>query len=159
MFLSDVKIIDLNRSEWDKKKSNPEKGEYTFIKKVYTNQKMADTTLGLDYSLKFKWNRNDERAIKDWQIKYGFEFVTIKDPYLPEGISPNAEGHFVFSIDAILMKIPLRKYAEKQMRAEAKSDKAAAARYKEFQSSLADKQIQIADEYIEKRKESLGIKD
>ena len=158
MFLSDIRIIDLNHSEWDKKTSKPEKGQYEFTKKIYTNQKMADTTRGLDFSYKFKWNTNNEKAIRDWRIKYGFELVTVKDPSFPEGAELDAEGKWIFG-DAVLMKIPLRKYAEKQMRAEAKSNRAVAQRYKEFQATLGEKKVQICDEFIEKRKAELGIKD
>lgn len=156
MFLSDIRIVDLRYSEWDKSKSKPDKGEYHFTKKVYTNQKMADTTRGLDASYKFDWNRNDSKAIRDWKIKYGYEMVTVKDPYFPEGTELSAESTFVFG-DAVLMKIPLRKYAEKQMRAEAKSNRAAADRMKEFKTALESRRVEICDEYIEKRKKDLGI--
>ena len=132
MFLNEIKIIDLNRSKWDPEKSNPKKGDYHFVDKVYTDKKMADTVKGFDYGYKFKWNRDDPRSIKDWVIKYGFELVTPKDPYLPEGVPPDGEGKFVFG-DAVLMKIPLRKYAKKQLKAIQKSERALSSKVKDFE--------------------------
>lgn len=208
MFLSEIKILDLKRSELDtgemdlleanlqkfkgktktlktaeskkkaevevvateerikklkeKEKADRKKGSYKFKKKVYTDKQMADTTGGLDFGYKFKWNRDDARAIADWRIKYGFELVTVKDPYLPEGVPPDGEGKFVFKIpgDSVLMKITLRKYAEKQERARAKSDRAVAGKLKEFQAALASKgvdAVDASDKFIEDRKKELGI--
>lgn len=161
MFLSEIKIIDLKRSEWDKTKSKPAKGKYVFAKggKVYTDKPMADTTGGLDFGYKFKWGHNTAKDISTWKIRDGFELVTAKDPYLPEEPTAlDAEGKFVFG-DAVLMKISLRKYAEKQMLAQAKSDKAVASRLKEFQATLAAKGVEASDEFIGDWKKQLGIDD
>lgn len=148
------KIATLEKKE----KKDRAKGVYKFAKggKVYTNQPMADSLGGLDAGYKFKWNRDDERAIRDWKIKFGFELVTVKDPYLAEGGDVDAEGRFTFD-DAVLMKITLRKYAEKQMRAQAKSDRAMAGRLKEFESTLAEKGVEASDEFIGDWKKKLGI--
>lgn len=132
------------------------KGQYKFKKKVYTDKPMADSTGGLDYGYAFKWGRNTEKDISTWKIRDGFEPVTVKDPYLPDGIPPNAEGRFIFG-DAILMKITLRKYAEKHTKSQAKSDRAAAARYKEFQATLESRGVEASDEFIEGRKKELGL--
>ena len=156
MFLDEIKIIDLERSVLDEtKKSKPEKGEYFFKKKVYTTNKMADARKGLA-GWKFKWNRNDDRCIRDWQIKWGFSLVTPKDPYWPEGIPPDAEGKYVFG-DAVLMKIQIAKYAEKRTREIAKSDRAARSRIKEFEQVMAEKNVKVEDEFIERYKQDLGI--
>lgn len=160
MFLNEIRIIDLNRSTWDAEKSKPKKGVYVFTNKVYTDKKMADTTKGLE-GYKFKWNENSDKAIKDWQIKYGFELVTPDDPYLPEGLPPDAEGKYVFG-DAVLMKIPLRKYAEKQMREVAKSERATKDIVRKFEDSLRGKtvdgkDVEVVNDYIDRWKESLGI--
>ena len=158
MFLSEIKIIDLKRSKYTKTTAKPSKGIYKFAVggKAYIDKPMADTTGGLDYGYAFKWGRNTEKDISTWNIRDGFEVVTVKDPYLPDGIPPNAEGRFVFG-DAILMKITLRKYAEKHMKSQAKSDRAAAAKLKEFQTTLASKGVEASDEFIEGRKKELGI--
>ena len=150
------KLTELEKRE----KKDKSKGLYKFAKggRVYTDKMMADTTGGLDFGYKFKWNRNDDRAINDWNIKHGFELVTVKDSYLPEGVPPNGEGKFVFG-DAILSKITLRKYAEKQMIAQARSDKAVASKFKDFKATLESKGVEASDEFIGDWKEGLGIKD
>ena len=205
MFLSEIKIIDLKRSEFDtgemdlleanlqkfkgkaknlktvesKKKAEVEavaveerieklkakekkeraKGQYKFKKKAYTDKPMADTAGGLDFGYKFKWGRNTEKDISTWKIRDGFELVTAKDPYLPEEPTAlDAEGKFIFG-DAVLMKITLRKYAEKQMRSQAKSDREVAGKLKEFEATLASKGVEASDEFIGNWKKQLGIDD
>lgn len=142
-----------------KEQADRRKGKYKFEKKVYTDKLMADTTGGLDFGYKFKWGRDDPKAISTWKIRDGFELVTVKDPYLPEEPTAlDAEGKFVFG-DAVLMKISLRKYAEKQMRSQAKADKAVASRLKEFETTLASKGVEASDEFIGDWKKQLGIDD
>ena len=158
MLTSDIKIVDLKRSRWSREKSKPKKGMYKFVKggKVYTNQPMADSLGGLDNGYVFKWNRDDPKAIRKWEIRFGFDLLTIKDPYFAEGADVDAEGRY-FLGDAVLMKITLRKYAEKQMRAQAKSDRAVAGKLKEFQTTLESKGVESSDEFIGDWKKQLGI--
>ena len=149
------KIAELETAE----KKARAKGQYKFKKKVYTDKPMADTTGGLDFGYKFKWGHNDAKDISTWKVRDGFELVTAKDPYLPEEPTAlDAEGKFIFG-DAVLMKITLRKYAEKQMLSQAKSDKAVASRLKEFQATLASKGVEASDEFIGDWKKQLGIDD
>lgn len=143
-----------------KEKLDREKGRYEFKTKVYTDKRMEDSTGGLDFGYRFKWNRDDERAIRDWRVKFGFELVTMKDPYLPEGAELDSEGKWVFG-DAVLMKITLRKYAEKQMRSIELSERASQDKLKEFKAILsgATKEgVETApDEQLERWKQQLGI--
>lgn len=153
----DTKLVESKIADAEKKeKKDRAKGKYEFKKKVYTNQPMADSLGGLDTGYKFKWNRDDPKAIRKWEIQFGFELVTIKDPYFAEGADVDAEGRYIFG-DAVLMKLTLRKYAEKQMKARAKSDRAVASRLKEFQTDLAQKGIEASDEFIGDWKKQLGI--
>ena len=161
MFLSEIKIIDLKRSKYTKTTAKPSKGIYKFASggKIYTDKPMADTTGGLDFGYKFKWGHNTDKDISTWKIRDGFELVTAKDPYLPEEPTAlDAEGKFVFG-DAVLMKISLRKYAEKQMRSQAKSDRAIAGKLKEFEATLASRGVEASDEFIGDWKKELGIDD
>lgn len=148
------KIAELEIAE----KKERAKGKYKFEKKVYTNQKMADSLGGLDFGYKFKWNKNGAEYIEKWELQHGFELMTSKDPYLPEGAGTkiDAEGKHIFG-DLVLMKITLRKYAEKQMKAQAKSDRAMASKFKEFQTTLASKGVEASDEFIGDWKKQLGI--
>jgi len=138
MFLSDIKIVDLRRSEL-KRSSNPKQGKYEFDKKIYVER--ADyLNAQVRPPYKFQWNRYEPRTnykeVRDWQIKLGASFVTIKDPYWPEGIPPDGEDKYVFG-DAVLMKIPLRQFLEKKARDKARAEKATASKMREFQASLA----------------------
>lgn len=139
MFLSDVKrIVDLNRSEWDKAKSAPTKGNYEFTKKVYVEKAdYLDAQVRPPY--KFKWNRYEPRTnykeVRDWQIKLGASFVTTKDPWWPEGVPPDSEKKYVFG-DAVLMKIPLRQYLEEKERNRLRAERATASKMREFKDNL-----------------------
>lgn len=144
----------------EKEKADREKGQYKFKKKVYTDKEMEDSTGGLDFGYRFKWNRNTDRDISDWRVKYGFELVTTKDPYVVEGAELDSEGKWVFG-DAVLMKITLRKYVEKQLRAIQKSERASRDKVEEFKAILAGatkEGVKVSDpDQIEKWKQQVGI--
>ncbi len=138
MFLSDVnKIIDLNRSELDKS-SDPKKGQYEFRKKVYV-EKADYLNASVRPPYKFKWNRYEPktnyREVRNWQVRLGASFVTIKDPWWPEGVPPDGEGKYVFD-DAVLMKIPLRRYLEEKERNRLRAERAPSAKMREFKANL-----------------------
>lgn len=137
MFLSDVKIIDLKASTIDKEKSDPKKGKYVFKKKVYLSYKEDAPRPEREWW--FSWNRHTPEGgeIRDWQIKWGFEFVTTNDSYWPEGVPPNAEGHYIFSKDAVLMRCPLINWVKKMKRDQDKADRALTAKQKEFDDEMA----------------------
>ncbi len=137
MFLSDIKIVDLNRSEL-KRSSDPDKGNYEFKRKVYVER--ADyLNAQVRPPYVFQWNRYEPRTnykeVRDWQIKLGASFVTTKDSYWPEGVPPDGEDKYVFG-DAVLMKIPLRAYLDEKERSRLRAEHATAAKMREFKSNL-----------------------
>jgi len=115
--LREIKIVDLKRSEVDKDKSNPEKGEYVFKPggKKYINKeaKIADNSW-------FSWcqynPRDGFRMLNEWKVRYGYEPVICgKDPYWPEGAMRNSEYHWQYG-DLILVRAPLdREMARRAM--------------------------------------------
>lgn len=144
----------------EKEEKDRKKGHYKFKKKVYTDKKMEDSTGGLDFGYRFKWNRDDDRAIRDWEIKYGFELLTAKDPYVVEGAQLDSEGRWIFG-DSVMMKITLRKYVEKQLQSIQRSERASRTKMEEFRAILrgATKEgVPEADQgEIERWKQQLGI--
>jgi len=119
MVLHDIKIIDVKRSDFDKEKSDPAKGKYTWKKKVFISYKSPETRP----PFKFQWNRNHEWAIADWQNKWpGCSFVEPQDNYVPAGLTPNADNHYIFK-DVVLMKIPIMEYIEQRKREIMESEK------------------------------------
>lgn len=107
MLLHEIKIIDLRNSEWDKRSSNPKSGKYSFLEKTYVDYKGGT---GVRPEHHFQWVPKDKRS----QMAYrhmGYTPVECEiDPYWPEYIDPDAEGHYVFADDVILMKCPLLKF-------------------------------------------------
>lgn len=101
-------VIDLRHSVWDEKKSNRKKGDYVITRKVYIGQEYRTPTQSPWW---FRWIRNEPtnrfREVRDAKIE-GYTFVTLDDPYWPEGITPDEanEGHYTFG-DVVLMKRPL----------------------------------------------------
>lgn len=103
MLLHEIKIIDLKHSKWDEEKSNPKKGKYAFIDKKYIDYKDK----GRRPPYFFTWCHYDERNnyldLRSWKVKWGYEEVTSRDDYIPEGLGPNVEGHYVYG-DLILVR-------------------------------------------------------
>jgi len=126
MYLSEIKFVDLKRSKWDKQKSKPKKGEYVFTEKRYVNDERDE---GYP-ELLFRWNRNDPKDIADWTYKWKFSLVHQNENLVwPEGLVPDAEGHFVYG-DCILMKIRTEDYIAKR-KPEIERSEYAAKRYQE----------------------------
>jgi hypothetical protein len=127
MLLSDIKdkIVDLNRSKWDKENSEPGRGFYIFTEKVYLKKSdYNDATSRPAYYLKFVDYCDGENTdnFKSYVMNYEASPVTTSDPYWPEPLSPNAEDRYVFK-DTILVKIPFALWLEKKLK-----DKKEAAR-------------------------------
>lgn len=109
MYLSDIKIVDLRFSEWDKKKSDPKDGDYEFTKKVYIDMYGTKETRPPWY---FTWCRYEPtskppyREFRDWKYS-GYSAVNVdEDDYWPEPLAPDNNGNYVF-MDVILVKRPL----------------------------------------------------
>jgi hypothetical protein len=132
MQLRDIKLIDLRRSKL-KRGSDPKKGIYKFEPngKIYVSWK-DPATRPPDY---VKWNRNTPYDVERWRTLWNYSEVTIGDPYWPEGVRPNEDGHYVYSTDMILMKCPLENYIEKRKKEIMKSELASIAKLKEFENT------------------------
>ena len=145
--LRDYKLVDLRRSKL-KKGTDRKKGIYKFEPngKVYVSWK-DPATRPPDY---IKWNRNAPYDISRWEIKWGYSFVTIEDPYWPEGLKPNEEGNYVYQTDMVLVKCPLENYVNKRKKEIEKSEMASGAKRREFQE-LARKSGGALGEALEQR--------
>ena len=105
--LAEVKdhIVDLDRSKWDKERSDKKNGYYIFEKvpdaKVYIKSSdYEDKATRPKHVLRFV----DIERMPYHRSKFGAEFVTSSDPYWPEPMVPDANDHYVI-MDAVLVKI------------------------------------------------------
>lgn len=118
--IDEVKFIDLKRSKVDEGKSDPKAGEFVFKPNGMVELKRSDYD---DNAVRpkhiLKWNRSDPHTIREWEIKFGAEFVTADDPYFPHGAGVEfKDGHYHFN-EMVLIKIPLELHLERK-RADAK---------------------------------------
>ena len=146
MHLSEIKIIDLRHSTWDKETSDPKKGKYNFTKKALINYSKDDA---IRPPWKFAWNLQSEYAYQDWKNKWpGTEFVTVKDEYFPEGAVLGADGLWHFK-DAVLMKIPLLAYVQQRRREIAASEKTPENIRRGFKEETRAYGMDISDEELD----------
>lgn len=146
MVLSDIKIIDVKRSVYDKEKSDPAKGKFVWQKKVFIDYKSPENRP----KFKFSWNRNHEWAVGDWQNKWpGCTFVEPQDNYVPAGLSPNADNHYIFK-DAVLMKIPIQEYIEQRKKEIMESEKRPAVIKGMLRQEYKDAGVSVSDAELEK---------
>ena len=146
--LKSYKIISVKASEWDKEKSKPSEGEYVFTKKVFVEPSLYRTPHRPLFT--FRWNRNHEYAIADWQNKWpGCTFVTPKDGYIVDRLHPNGEGHYVYK-DAVLMKIPVEEYVEQRRLEIMRSEMAAGAAKKAWLQEAGALGVDLSVEEIKK---------
>ena len=108
MRLNEIKIVDLDRSEWDKKKSDRKKAEYFFTgKKFYIDNKIKETRTPYHFSWCRYDQRNGYRELNEWKYLYGYSPVSVDiDPYYPEGITPNESGYYQYG-DLVFVKCSL----------------------------------------------------
>jgi hypothetical protein len=151
------KIIDLKRSEWDEKKSDRKKGLYDFKKIVYYKNK--DFRDGYIHPYKLKWCMYSEKeyprpfaTLDEWKVKYKHAMteVDIKDDYVPEGVRPNANGHYIDG-DLILVKIPIELHMAERKQAWELSERQASGMKKAFQSDMRREGADIPDQWTEDR--------
>ncbi len=139
MYLGQVGIIDLRNSVWDENKSNRKKGDYVITKKVYVRD-LYNTPMRPPWW--FRWIRNEPtnrfREVRDAKID-GYTFVTLDDPYWPEGVTPDEayEGHYTFG-DVILMKRKLLDELRARIHTRKISDSQGMAKKQQFQESMRD---------------------
>lgn len=147
MQLHEIRTIDLSKSVIDPKMSDPDKGKYVFLKKVYTTgQNSSD-------HYHFGWcryePRNGYRELREWEVKFGYTPVTNKvDPYYPEGMTPNAEGHYVYG-DLIRVKCPLISHLEAMEANEKLSRGAAKGKIDAFKNQMRREGGAIPDSMID----------
>jgi hypothetical protein len=136
-FLSDIHVVDLNRSVIDEAKSDKKKGKLFFTKKTYvTDADYKDAQTRPRHHIEWANNDKDGNGISTYQLM-GYDFVEFSDPYYPEGAGVNAENHYVFK-DAILMKIDLIAWLKRRARDMDKSNKAPQRARDAFVNSVRD---------------------
>lgn len=134
MLQKDIKIVDLKKSKWDRSKSDPKRGVYSFEKKVYISKTPTDRKNLPDHFL--VWVHYDEREnyarVGEFRAIYQAETVKVGDEeYWPEGLTPSVTGEYIFQ-DTILMKIPIQVWLEKIYHDQKKFDKAPEEMMKAF---------------------------
>ena len=135
--LNDVKIVDLRRSELDKRNSDIDKNIYKFKKKVYVQHPEDYLKTETRHPYFFHWGRMtaDGRAIETWRNRWNYDFLTKEDSYWPEGVRRNEEGHYQWG-DAVLMKIPIRDFIKKRKQELRKANQAPVVAMRKFKESL-----------------------
>ena len=127
-------IVDLDKSKLDMEKSDPKRGAFVFDKvpnaKVYVPKKSAyakDASL-LPPVMVFPVSRMEDdlqSGITYWRFEYGAEpIVAGVDPYWPEPLKPDAEGHYVYK-DTIFVKVDTFTWLNKIDKDRKRFDKAA----------------------------------
>lgn len=154
-------IIDLKRSQWDRKKSDPKKGRYDFQKIVY--YKTRDFQEGYIHPYKLKWCKYSEKdyprpfaKYQEWMVKYknAMSMVKVGDDYVPEGVFPDAEGKYVDG-DLVLVKIPIELHMEDRRRAVELSERQASGMRKQFQHEMKQEGADIPEQWTEDRSERM----
>ena len=141
-------IVDLNRSDWDKERSDRKAGIYHFNSKVYIKTTdYNDAASRPNHIMKFV----DVDRLPDYRAKFGASPVTTDDPYWPEPMVPTADGKYIY-IDAILVKIPeMEAYIDFRQAERNKGHGGFAQTVGEYQSEAGEAKMTKRD------KEELGI--
>ena len=110
--LKDFPLIDRTKSDIDEKKSNPETGTY-FVKnggnKVVYSVKLPK---GGRAKYHYHWILNQPMRVSMVKIQKGYTEVTKDDEIVPEGMTCDALGHYIYG-DLIFMKCSLEQYLER----------------------------------------------
>jgi hypothetical protein len=72
----------------------------------------------------------------EWRVKWNFSEITTSDDYWPEGVIPNADGHYVRG-DLIAVKCPIQDYISKRKHELQVSENAPAAIMRQFNNEAA----------------------
>lgn len=157
-------IVDLKRSDWDKKNSDPSKGQYVFNNKVYYKNK--DFREGYIHPYKLKWCKYSEHdyprpfySFHKWQKLYKATYVVVGDDYWPEDFEPDTENKYV-DMDLVLVKIPIEVHMEHRKRSVQKAELAVKSVKKEFLDEAKKSGIEVAEDVIEEemeRAKRLGV--
>ena len=145
--LGEIKIVDLENSEWDKEQSDRSKGKY-----VFTDKRHIDYRSPRVVKPRFivKSHRNSPDVIMGLQYSnYEWTLLTTEDNYWPEGLVPNATGNYVFK-DAIFMKCPVTKYLENRRAEILRSENAPKMIQNQMKAEAAHYGIGLSDEELGK---------
>lgn len=138
------KIVDLKASDIDKSASDRATGKFVFKKKVYIDYQGVKSARPL---YRFSWCTNTPFAIVDWQQKWsGTDFVSVNDDYWPESGTVDANGHYVYGPDAILMKIPIESYLKQRRKEIQRSEMAPKAVVQSLHDEYRAAGVDITDE-------------
>ena len=148
MLLQDVKVIDKRFSEFDEDKSDPGKGRYKWTRKAYIDPRFFDK----NREWFFTWWKYDPRdgfeQVEKARAGYGYEPVTVDEPFVPEGAVVTAENWWRFG-DVVLMKCSLIEHLKRRERDMAIAKKAGKSGIKEMQAELKDADAALPDDYID----------
>lgn len=148
MKLGNVKVVDLKNSVVDEKLSDAKNGNYVFKTKKYIDYMgRADRPAWW-----FRWIRHEPsnglREEREAKIE-GYSYVQHGvDPYWPESIPPDADGHFVYG-DVVLMKRPLVKELDARIENLRLSRGAAQAKINAFKTQLGAEHGDIPQRLID----------
>ena len=150
MYLSQVKIIDLNRSEWNKKTSKPDEGVYDFTKKAFVNNDKKESRTDWHFEW-VRWHANNNyREFYEYKTRCGADFVKPGvDPFIPDGVPPDGDGHYLFMNDVVLIKYPLLTWLRKQKESSEMSMRVGKDRLKSFEAGVASQGAGLPDGFVE----------
>ena len=149
MNLSDVKIVDLKHSKWNKTSSNVKKGIYDFQEKVFVDY--GDKGRRPDFFLttvRYEPS-NGYREYRDAKVKEGASFILAsEEQFFPEGAELDSEGKYVFG-DAVFVKIPLINELRRRAAAREMATKGARAKIDQFKGQMKREASDIPDSLID----------
>ncbi len=150
MYLQQVKFIDVNRSEWNKETSKPNEGIYDFTKKAFVNNDKKESRTDWHFEW-VPWNKNTNyREFSEYKTRYGADFVKAGvDPFIPDGVPPDGDGHYLFMNDVVLIKYPLLTWLRKQDEASKMSMRVGRDRLKSFNENMAAQGAGLPDGFAE----------
>lgn len=141
-------IVDLNTSVIDKKLSKPELDQYEFDSKKYIDYKGRAGRP--DYW--FQWIRHEPSNgfREEREARYNHYTYVVKgvDPYWPEPLVADAEGHYVYG-DVVLMKRPLLVEVNERLKNAELSRGMAKAKVNAFKNALIGENADLSDKMIE----------
>jgi hypothetical protein len=137
--LGGVKAIDLERSDVDEGRSNPEKGIYFFNGEPTVISDKSYKDAGTCPPYVFEWVSKEMgggRRLKHYLYNLHFDFVqNIEDPYFPQGADLDGDGHWTYG-DMVWMKCPLELHMERKVKQVRAQDDASKAIHKQFAQNI-----------------------
>jgi hypothetical protein len=168
LYLKDIedKIVDLTKSvvdvgdsgikekDWKAIKKALDEGGAKFVKKVYYEYKIPLSQCPYH----FGWSAVEPSGmtINKWKTQMGYSFVTENDPYYPEGLTKNEEGHYQMG-DSVLMRCPVLTYIQRKMESMKRADDQLRSTKEKFATTMkqAGAGLTAADEELIARRAGL----